>query len=83
MFPVEAFRRTVEKFVVVANALELRFHLTGGSVSSAYGEPRMTHCIDIVVSPVVAKKKLELLISQLSATDFLFNEAVGWLLTFD
>jgi hypothetical protein len=30
MFPVEAFQRTIEKFVQIASSIDLPFHLTGG-----------------------------------------------------
>ena len=76
MFPVEAFERTIAKFVAIAESIGLPFHLTGGSISSAYGEPRLTQDIDIVVSPVVVKKRLEDLIARLSVSDFLFTENV-------
>lgn len=52
MFPVEAFQQTIEKFVAIARQTSLPFHLTGGTISSAYGEPRLTQDIDIVVAPV-------------------------------
>ena len=76
MFPVEAFERTIAKFVVIAEAIELPFHLTGGSISSAYGEPRLTQDIDFVVSPDVAKRRIEDLIQQFASSDFLFTETV-------
>ena len=76
MFPVEAFERTVGKFVSIATAIELPFHLTGGAISSAYGEPRLTQDIDIVVSPEVAKNRVADLIQQLASSDFLFTESV-------
>jgi len=76
VFPVEAFERTIEKFVAIAEATELPFHLTGGSISSAYGEPRLTQDIDIVVSPVIAKNRVDDLIDQFAASDFLFTESV-------
>ncbi len=74
MFPVEAFRSTVEKFVQIATALQLPFHLTGGSISSAYGEPRLTQDIDTVISPVVVRAKLDQLLEQLYQSDFMFSE---------
>lgn len=76
MFPVEAIERTIGKFVVIAKAIELPFHLTGGSISSAYGEPRLTQDIDIVVSPEVAKHRMDDLVVQLASSDFLFTEIV-------
>ena len=76
MFPVDAFERTIGKFVTIAKAIDLPFHLTGGSISSAYGEPRLTQDIDIVVSPAVAKHRVNDLIVQLASSDFLFTESV-------
>lgn len=76
MFPVEAFERTIGKFVTIAEAIGLPFHLTGGSISSAYGEPRLTQDIDIVVSPEVARIRIDQLIGQLACSDFLFTEQV-------
>ena len=76
MFPVEAFERTIGKFVNIAQAIGLPFHLTGGSISSAYGEPRLTQDIDIVVSPEVARICIDQLVDQLACSDFLFTERV-------
>ncbi|MFM8263513.1 MAG: hypothetical protein ACKN9S_14645 [Pirellula sp.] len=76
MFPVEAFENTIGKFVAIAEAIGLPFHITGGSISSAYGEPRLTQDIDIVVSPDVARIRIEDLINQLVRSDFLFTERV-------
>jgi hypothetical protein len=76
MFPVEAFQRTVERFVAILRRHEIPFHITGGSISSAYGEPRLTQDIDIVVSPEMAKKRLDDLIAAVSKSDFLYTEQV-------
>jgi hypothetical protein len=76
MFPVEAFQRTVERFVAILRRLEIPSHITGGSISSADGEPRLTQDIDIVVSPEMAKKRLDDLIAAVSKSDFLYAELV-------
>ncbi len=76
MFPVEAFERTIGKFVSIANSIDLPFHLTGGSISSAYGEPRLTQDIDIVVAPEVAQRRVDELVNHLATSDFLFTESV-------
>lgn len=78
MFPVEAIENTIGKFVAIAEAIVLPFHITGGSISSAYGEPRLTQDqdIDIVVSPDVARIRIDDLINQLVRSDFLFTERV-------
>jgi len=76
MFPVEAFQKTIGTFVAIAVAIDLPFHITGGSISSAYGEPRLTQDIDIVVSPDVVRIRTDDLIAQLACSDFLFTEPV-------
>lgn len=76
MFPVETFQKTLSKFEAIAKAIELPFHLTGGAISSAYGEPRLTQDIDIVVSPEVSRRRIEDLIQLLKHSDFMFNEHV-------
>lgn len=76
MFHVEAFERTLGKFASIAKEIDLPFHLTGGSISSAYGEPRLTQDIDIVVSPVVAKNRVDDFVQQLISSDFLYAENV-------
>ncbi len=53
MFPVEVFERTIGKFVKIASAIGIPFHLTGGSISSAYGEPRLTQDIDAALSKLI------------------------------
>ena len=50
MYPVDTFRRTLEKFIAILNIYEIKFHLTGGVTNIAYSEPRMTQGIDIVVN---------------------------------
>ncbi|MFN9788388.1 MAG: hypothetical protein ACK54R_01520, partial [Pirellulaceae bacterium] len=69
MFPVEAFQKTILRFVAITEAIGLPFHITGGSISSAYGEPRLTQDIDIVVSPDVARIRTDDLINQLACSD--------------
>lgn len=76
MFPVDAFRRTMIKFVDIVQTLDIPFHITGGAVSSAYGEPRLTQDIDIVISPSRTQAVVEDLITRLKLADFLFTESV-------
>lgn len=51
MYPAETFRETVAKLVAILDRFGVRFHMTGGAATIAYGEPRMTQDIDIVVDP--------------------------------
>ena len=75
MFPVEVFQATLSKFTTILRQHEIRFHLTGGLTGTAYGEPRMTQDIDIVVDPVQARLKVDPLVQSLGESDFLFTEA--------
>lgn len=75
MFPVEAFARTIQKFVDIVDKIDIRFHLTGGAISSAYGEPRLTQDIDIVIDPIAAKHSIDSLVDEFSSSDFMFTEA--------
>ena len=55
MYPAEIFRDTLSRLLAILGRHAVRFHLTGGITSVAYGEPRMTHDIDIVVdNPALA-----------------------------
>lgn len=76
MSPVESFEKTIGTFAATAKAIGLPFHLTGGFVSSAYGEPRLTQDINIVVSPEIAKHRVDDLVDRLASSDFLFTERV-------
>lgn len=75
MFPVDSFRTTLEKFRAIMEACGLRYHLTGGVVGNALGEPRMTQDIDIVVDPRGIASCIDQLLTLLTASDFEFHEA--------
>lgn len=45
----EGFEPTLRKLVSLLDRFSVRFHLTGGIASVAYGEPRLTQDIDLVV----------------------------------
>ena len=49
MFPTEGFRPTLSKLTAVLDRLRIRYHLTGGIAAVAYGEPRMTQDVDLVL----------------------------------
>lgn len=74
MFPVDIFAKTLAKFTAIIRQLGIRFHLTGGLTGTAYGEPRMTQDIDIVIDPEQAKLRCADLIRSLRQSSFLFSE---------
>ena len=73
MFPIESFRKTLLKIVDILRRYEIPFHLTGGVTGVAYGEPRMTQGIDIVLSNEATRKRLDGLLATLVESDFLFD----------
>jgi hypothetical protein len=74
MFPVEVFQKTLAKRTTLLRQHHNRFHLTGGRTGTAFGEPRMTQDIDLVVDPVRITSVLGDFIQSLAASDFLFDE---------
>ena len=73
MFPIETFRPTLEKIIAILTGHQIRFHLTGGVISVAYGEPRMTQDVDIVIDNGAIKTQLDSFLDALSNSDFLFE----------
>jgi hypothetical protein len=71
MFPIESFQKTVLKIASILIHMEIPFHLTGGVTGVAYGEPRLTQDIDIVIqNEAVSSQQVEFL-NRLAESDFL------------
>ena len=76
MFPVDAFRSTIQKLVSILEQLGIRYHLTGGLTTIYYGEPRLTQDIDIVVDNQQISSNLVPFLSLLESSDFIHNPIV-------
>ena len=74
MLPTEGFRPTLSKLVAVLDRFRIRFHLTGGITSVAYGEPRMTQDLDLVLDPDRVVAVRDEFLSALSHAGFHFSE---------
>ncbi|MCB9882047.1 MAG: nucleotidyl transferase AbiEii/AbiGii toxin family protein [Planctomycetes bacterium] len=74
MFPPEIFRATLEKLVRVLEENAIRFHLTGGVTSIAYGEPRLTQDIDVVIDPERTRACLPSFMAAARREGFVFQE---------
>lgn len=74
MFPVDVFRSTLAKLTKILHLHKIRFHLTGGLTGTAYGEPRMTQDIDVVIDPVLAQSRVDALVRSFAESDFMFDE---------
>jgi hypothetical protein len=74
VLPAEGFRPTLSKLVAVLDRFQIRFHLTGGVTSVAYGEPRMTQDLDVVLDPDRVVAVQDEFLSALSHAGFHFSE---------
>jgi hypothetical protein len=74
VFPIEAFEKTLSKVAAILDKLSIRFHLTGGLTTVAYGEPRMTQDLDLVVDPEAIMNQFEEFFAELAISDFLYDE---------
>lgn len=74
MYPAETFRETVAKLVAILDRFGVRFHMTGGAATIAYGEPRMTQDIDLVVDPQPLAANIVLFLEAVKATGFLVDK---------
>jgi len=74
MFPVDTFQKTLAKIEAILVRHEIRFHLTGGLTGTAYGEPRMTQDIDLVIDPDQTGRVVDHLVESLAESDFMFDE---------
>ena len=65
MLPVDVFRPSLTKLVEVLRRVGIRFHLTGGITAVAYGEPRMTQDLDLVIDASAAARHRDELLAAL------------------
>ena len=74
MLPAEGFQPTLLKLVAVLDRFRIRYHLTGGITSVAYGEPRMTQDLDLVLDRDRVIVVQDEFLSALSDAEFHFSE---------
>lgn len=73
MYPAEIFRDTLSRLLAILSRHAVRFHLTGGITSVAYGEPRMTQDIDVVVDNPALAGCLDAFITGATQAGFLLD----------
>lgn len=74
MFNLAEFRDCLERAVSLLCSCEIRFLITGGAAAIAYGDPRTTQDIDLVIEATAIQERLEQFIAQLRREKFLYNE---------
>ena len=73
MYQPDIFRHTLSRLVAILQTHSVRFHLTGGITSVAYGEPRMTQDVDVVVENEALARKLDSFIAAAQQAGFLLD----------
>ena len=73
MYPPDIFRHSLSRLVAILHRLGVRFHLTGGITSVAYGEPRMTQDVDVVVENAAMARAIEPFIAAAVQANFLLD----------
>ena len=59
MFNLVEFRDCLERAVSLLRSCEIRFLITGGAAAIAYGDPRTTQDIDLVIEATAIQERLE------------------------
>ena len=77
MLPVEVFRPTLTRLVEVLRRVGIRFHLTGGITAVAYGEPRMTQDLDLVIDAAATTRNRDELLAALTEAGFYLEESTA------
>lgn len=77
VLPAEGFLPTLTKLVAVLEQFKIRFHLTGGITAIAYGEPRMTQDVDLVLDPERVSAVQEGFLAALTAAGFYFSDSTA------
>jgi len=67
------FPETIDRVLAILVELRLKFHVTGGVVSSYYGDPRFTQDLDLVIELTVDQPETKMLLDRLSS-GYLINE---------
>ena len=73
MYPPDILRHTVSRLVGILQCHGVRFHLTGGITRIAYGEPRMTQDVDVVVENMAIARAMEPFITSAEQAGFLLD----------
>jgi hypothetical protein len=68
------FHDCLQRAALILRDCQVRFALTGGAAAIAYGDPRTTQDVDIVVDSVPLNAHLLQFLEQARAQRFLFNE---------
>jgi hypothetical protein len=74
--PEDDFPETTERILGILSELGLKFHITGGVVSSYYGDARFTQDLDIVIQLIAGRPETKALLDRL-ALGYLVDEQLA------
>lgn len=77
MHPPDYFRPTMARLDGILGRFGIRYHLTGGLASIAYGDPRTTQDLDVVIDPSALARDLEQFLAAAEAESFLIEPKVA------
>lgn len=74
MYNLVEFHDCLQRAALILRDCQVRFSLTGGAAAIAYGDPRTTQDVDLVVDSIPLNARLPLFFDQARAQRFLFSE---------
>jgi hypothetical protein len=74
VYELAEFHDCLQRVAMILRRCEVRFFLTGGAAAIAYGDPRTTQDVDLVVDAVPLKAALPLFFEEARSNRFLFSE---------
>lgn len=77
MQPPEFFRSTMLRLDRLLDHLGIRYHLTGGMASIAYGDPRTTQDLDVVVDRAAIEPLFEEFVAAVAHEGFMIEQEVA------
>jgi len=73
VYELNEFRSCLERVTRILRNCQTRFHATGGAAAIAYGDPRTTQDVDLVIDPIPLNERVTTFIDQLQQDQFLFH----------
>lgn len=74
MYDLVEFHDCLRRVAAILNRCQVRFSITGGAAAIAYGDPRTTQDVDLLVDAVALKAQMAEFLGTLQGAGFLFNE---------
>lgn len=74
MYDLVEFHDCLRRVAGILSSCQVRFSVTGGAAAIAYGDPRTTQDVDLLVDAVALKAQMAEFLGALQGAGFLFNE---------